>query len=485
VNEDREINEEPESGVQEKDGDTVTTFSTTVHQNAYLPPGEALVHALVAFSAQDKESDSAGESVRASDGVEVIVLDSSDSMGSPPSKIEAARRATCKAIDKLPEGTWFAIVAGTSFARLVFPPGDAGPGSGISGLSLARASKVTRAAAKEAVSAVRPGGGTAISTWLAMVRLLIQAFPGGMHHAIFLADGKNEGENSTRLAAELERCRGKLQGDCLGVGTDWDRAELQSISDALLGTTEIVPRPAEMDGLLEAVLDRAMNRRLGPVALHVLTPVGGGVEFIRQVSPEIVSLTGTATRQQPNNRGTEWRAVQDVDPQKPLLSVYPTGAWARDEEREYHICLSVTPQEIGDQNEIRAARVSLVIDGRPAAQTPVRALWTDDLYESSRLDRAIAHYTGQEDLARSIELGLDAKRQGDHTIAVRELGRAARLAHLTGNEPTTRLLERVVEIQDARAGTVRLRPDVTKEAEMTLDTRARRTVRLRKEAAAP
>ena len=36
---------------------------------------------------------------------------------------------------------------------------------------------------------------------------------------------------------------------------------------------------------------------------------------------------------------------------------------------------------------------------------------------------------------------------------------------MTGNDPTTRLLERVVEIQDAESGTVRLRPDVTKEAE--------------------
>jgi hypothetical protein len=405
-------------------------------------------------------------------------------MGSPSSKIEAARRATCKAIDRLPEGTWFAVVAGTSFARLVYPPGDIGPGNGISGVALGRASNITRAAAKQAVGTLRPGGGTAISTWLAMVRLLLEAFPGGMHHAILLADGKNEGEKSPRLAAELERCRRKFQCDCLGVGTDWDRGELQSISDALLGTTEIVPRPAEMEGMFESILDRAMSRRLGPSALHIQTPAGGRVEFIRQVSPEIVSLTITASRQQPHSGGTEWRAVQEVDLKRPLLSVYPTGAWTGDEEREYHVCLSVPPQDVGEQNEIRAARVSLVIDGRPAAQAPVRALWTDDLYASSRMDRAIAHYTGQEDLARSIEQGLDAKRQGDHTIAVRELGHAARLAHRTGNEATTRLLERVVEIQDASAGTVKLRPDVGKEAEMTLATRARRTVRLRKGAAA-
>jgi hypothetical protein len=171
--------------------------------------------------------------------------------------------------------------------------------------------------------------------------------------------------------------------------------------------------------------------------------------------------------------------VQDLDSERPLLSVFPTGAWARGEQREYHVCVSAHPQEVGPENEVRAARVGLVVGGVPAAQAPVRAIWTEDLDKSTRINRTVAHYTGQEELATSIEQGLEARRSGDYKRATQKLGRAAHLAHATGNEPSTRLLERVVQIDDPERGIVRLRTDVSKEDEMTLDTRSRRTVRLK------
>jgi len=62
--------------------------------------------------------------------------------------------------------------------------------------------------------------------------------------------------------------------------------------------------------------------------------------------------------------------------------------------------------------------------------------------------------------------------------ATERLGRAVQLAATSGNEGTRRLLEAVVDIDDAERGTVRLKTRVTKEDEMTLDTRSRRTVRL-------
>ena len=43
-----------------------------------------------------------------------------------------------------------------------------------------------------------------------------------------------------------------------------------------------------------------------------------------------------------------------------------------------------------------------------------------------------------------------------------------------------RLLQKVVDVDDAEQGTVRLRKGAEKEAEMTLDTRSARTVRLGK-----
>jgi von Willebrand factor type A C-terminal domain/von Willebrand factor type A domain len=455
----------------------VTTFRATVHQNVYLPRDETVVHAIVAFAAEEIDRGPYDGRLGA-DAVEVIMLDCSASMASPMTKLEGARTATCKAIDKLRDGTWFAIVAGTSFARLVYPPQRYEQEASSLSPSLARASATTRTAAKEAVRRVAANGGTAMSSWLSLARRLFDTCPDAIHHAILLADGRNESEEAERLAAEVRRCAGGFQCDCLGVGTDWDRAELQQISDALLGSTDIIPDPSQMDAMFEAITEKAMSKRIGSVALQLLTPVGGTVNFVKQVSPEVLNLTEKAAWRQPYGRHSEWINVQDADPERPLMSTYPTGAWARGEEREYHVCLSVPPQEAGPEHELRAARVSLVIGGVPGAQVPVRALWTDDLEKSTRINRTVAHFTGQEELATSIEQGLEARRSGDHRTATQKLGRAAHLAHVTGNEPSTRLLERVVQIEDAAQGVVKLRTDVSKEDEMTLDTRSRRTVRL-------
>jgi von Willebrand factor type A C-terminal domain/von Willebrand factor type A domain len=458
----------------------VTTFNATVHQNVYLPRGETVVHAIVAFSAEELDWGFAPGGVPSSDAVEVIMLDCSASMAVPPSKLEGAQTATCKAIDKLRDGTWFAIVAGTSFARLVYPPQRFEQASSLFSPSLARATTATRAAAKEAVRRLQANGGTSISSWLALARRLFESMPEAIHHAILLADGKNESEEGAKLVAELQRCAGKFECDCVGVGTDWERAELQAISDALLGSTDIVPHIWQMDGMFESITEKAMRKRVGSVALQVLTPLGAGVHFVKQVSPEVLNLSDKVTWRQPYGRDAEWRTVQAVDPDRPLLSIYPTGAWARGEEREYHICLSVEPQEVGTEHEVRAGRVSLVVDGTPVTQVPVRALWTDDAEKSTRINRAVAHYTGQEELAASIEQGLEARRVGDYKTATQKLGRAAHLAHMTGNEPSTRLLQRVVQIEDPERGVVQLKAEVSKEDEMTLDTRSRRTVRLRK-----
>ena len=172
--------------------------------------------------------------------------------------------------------------------------------------------------------------------------------------------------------------------------------------------------------------------------------------------------------------------VTELDPARPLISVYPVGAWGNHEVREYHVCLSVVPQDIGPHNEIRAARMSLISDGGTEVSVPVRAIWTEDDEQATRINRQVAHFTGQEELAQSIEEGLEAKRAGDYTTATYKLGRAAQLAHETGNDGTIRLLQRVVDIEDPRTGTVRLREAVAKEDEMTLDARSRKTVRLDK-----
>jgi hypothetical protein len=450
----------------------MTTFSAMVHQNVYLPRGSSAVHAILAVSTRQ----SGNGATPTAGAAEVILLDCSGSMGTPGTKMEAARIATSKAIDRLRDGTWFAVVACTSFARVIYPEPALVAAEPVP--TLVAASPSTRAAAKAAVSRLGAGGGTMISSWLDMARQLFHTRPGGINHALLLTDGRDEGEERSRLFAELERCLGLFQCDCRGFGTDWDRAELQGISDALLGTTDIIPDPAQMDAEFESIIQQAMSKQVGAVFMQVLTPLGAGVKFFKQVSPEVLDLTDKVTWQQPIGRDSQWEVVTAVDPQRPLVSWYPTGSWAGGEDREYHVCLTVAPQEVGEEHEVRAGRITVVVDGQGVSRVPVRVSWTDDEERTTRIDRAVAHFTGQEELAASIEEGLEARRAGDYRTATQRLGRAVQLAAASGNQQATRLLLRVVDVQDAERGTVRLRTEVSKEDEMTLDTRSRRTVRL-------
>ena len=83
-------------------------------------------------------------------------------------------------------------------------------------------------------------------------------------------------------------------------------------------------------------------------------------------------------------------------------------------------------------------------------------------------------------MAAVIADGLAAREAGDANTATVKLGRAVQLAHEGGNDDTVRLLQKVVEVDDAASGTVRLRRDVEKSDEMALDVRSTRTVRVNK-----
>jgi hypothetical protein len=444
-------------------------FELQVFQNAALPRGAGEVNAIVSVTAMPSPDGADG-----GEAVEVFLIDCSASMTDPPRKLAAAREATARAIDRLPDGTWFAVVAGRRTARCIYPEPTWERGTEP---RLVPASERTRGEAKAAVGRLRAEGGTEISTWLELARRLFDSQPAAIHHALLLTDGRDEGESPDELEAELQRCLGRFECDCRGVGTDWDQRELRRISDVLLGTTDIIVDPSQMGAEFEVIVQRRMDKRVRSLTLQLLTPVGGGVRFLKQVSPEVVDLTGMSTWMQPG-AANQWHAVVATDPSRPVLSLYPTGAWSPGEQRDYHLCLAVTAQEVGDENEVRAARVSLLADGRDAGQAAVRAVWTDNADLTTRIDRGVAHYSGQEELAEAIEAGLQARRAGDVDAATRRLGRAVQLAHISGNEGTRRLLESVVEVDDAERGTVRLKTGVTKGDEMVLDTRSRRTVRL-------
>jgi hypothetical protein len=160
----------------------------------------------------------------------------------------------------------------------------------------------------------------------------------------------------------------------------------------------------------------------------------------------------------------------------PLTSDYATGAWSGEESRDYHLLVAVPPGEVGDEK--LAARASVLAGDDTVAEGLVRAVWTDDLDRSTRINREVALYAGREELSEAIQEGLAARREGDADAAPAKLGRAVQLARETGDQAKEADLRRVVDVDEN--GTVRLKPKVDPLDEMELDTRSTRTVQVRR-----
>ncbi|OHV59279.1 VWA domain-containing protein [Pseudofrankia sp. BMG5.36] len=419
-------------------------FTSEVNQNKYLPAGGTDVHAVVTVTAKSggQEQGQARSQPGGRTAAEVILLDCSGSMGG--NKIIEARRAARAAIDTLSDGVLFAVVQGEHFAKKIFPERD----------SLAVASAATREAAKTAVSRMQAGGGTAIGEWLLLARELMLTRPDAIHHAILLTDGQN-GQTEAELDRALNQCEGVFQCDCRGVGADWEVAQLRRIAKRLLGDVGLIRKPNEMADDFRAIVEAALGRGIDKVALRVWTPRGADVLFLRQVLPDVTDLTGGAVA---------------VDA---LTRDYPTGAWG-EEKRVYHLGIKILPGPVGVEK--LSARVRLVVDGEPLAEAKVLAAWTDDVELSTRIDGTVAHYTGQAELADAIQKGLEARNEGDGETAATLLGQAARLATRARDTARLALLEKVVEIEDAATGKVKLRANVDKLDEMDLDAQSTKTV---------
>jgi hypothetical protein len=325
---------------------------------------------------------------------------------------------------------------------------------------MARMDANARAAAKQAIAALRANGGTAIGSWLHMARLTFDQQPTVLQrHAILLTDGQNQGETPQQLADAIKAAEGRFQCDCRGVGEDWQVAELRSIATALMGTVDLIARPEELAADFEAVMRNAMGRGVASASLRLWAPQGAQILFVRQVAPTLEELTG--------------RRIEV----NPLTGDYPTGAWG-DESRDYHVAVRVAPKPIG--SEQLAARVSLVVGADVASAGLVKAIWSDDATLTTRINAAVAHFTGQAELADAIQEGLAAKAEGDDATATVKLGRAVQLAAETGDEEATAKLRKVVDIDDPDTGTVRLKRNVEKLDEMALDTASTKTTRVKK-----
>ena len=421
----------------------MSDFTAEVFQNEYLPSGSDTVDAVVTV-----RSAGGASTGPAADAVEILVIDTSGSMlEERGAKIHAARIATQAAIETLRDGVHFAVVGGASSAYMIYPA-----------QGLAIADEASRREARGAVARVQATGGTAIGTWLEAAAYLAQLVPGAIAHALLLTDGKNQHESEVALNAAIRKCAGVFQCDARGLGADWSVDELRRVASGLLGTVDIIPRPDDMEAEFTELTRRSMGRQIGSVGLRLWTPQGSTVDFVKQVAPSLEDLTGTAVSV------------------NPLTDDYPLGAWSGDEERDYHLRIRIPVGNVGDER--LGARVMLVIDGVDQPAALIRAVWTDDEGLSTRINREVAHYTGQAELAGAIAEGLAARDGGDQATATIRLGRAVQIAHEAGNTDTVKLLQKVVDVDDAATGTVRLRREVERTDEMALDVRSTRTVRV-------
>jgi hypothetical protein len=425
-------------------------FTAEVFQNEFLPDGGTDVHAIVRIT-------SAGASAGASAGLadpgsaaEVIHIDTSGSMGRRG--VQAAGEAAKAALAEIVDGTLFSIVAGNGTAQIVYPYSHQG--------ALVPMSARTRAEAGRAIDGLRANGGTAMGTWLTLARQIFETVPHvTKRHAILLTDGVNEGETPASLQAAVRGCIGVFQCDCRGVGDQWRVEEVRGIASALLGTVDLIPAPEEMAAEFEAMMRASMSRGVANAELRVWVPQGAELLFVKQVSPTLEDLT---PRRQPIN---------------PLTNAYPTGAWS-DESRDYHVAVRLPARTLGQEQ--LAARVQISLGSDPLAQGLVKAKWSNDDSLTTRIDPAVAAYTGQAELATVIQEGLAAKAAGQDDVATAKLGRAVQLADQTGNDEMTSRLRKVVEIDDADTGTVRLKKGASRIDEMSLDTASTKTSRVRR-----
>jgi von Willebrand factor type A domain len=415
--------------------DGQTGFTLAVSQNKYLSTPDREVHAIVTVTARDRP-DAAPEVPAAA---VVIAVDCSGSMSNPPTKISAARHASAAAVDAVRDGAYFAVVEGTHIARMIYPPER----------EMVAATPRTRKAAKAAVRRLAASGGTCMSTWLSLARQLLAAHPGAVRQLILLTDGQNVAQDRSNLTDVLAACAGEFCCDGRGIGADYAPEELRRIASTLTGTADAILDEADLVGDFTALMRTAMGKAVPDVQLLVRTMPFARLRFVRQRYPTDAEL-----------------AALRVDER---TAAFPTGSWARGEEREFQLCLTVTADEpLAMREDIQVARVDITVsrdggEAEPCAEPGVIAAhWTEDSVLSSAVEPKRSHYDDQTELDQAVLAGFNAHNAGDLAGAGAEWGRAVAIATRLGHDAMLTRLTRLVDVPGSHGdGVALLRPDVS------------------------
>jgi hypothetical protein len=362
---------------------------------------------------------------------QVLAVDCSSSMTWPPEKLHAAQQAAVAAIRMLPDGTPFAVVRGNEAAAMVYPDT---PG-------MAEACDDTRAAAQRAVHRLVAGGGTCIGAWLDLSRRLLAEQDAPIGHVLLLTDGKNQHDEQMPLAQVLQTCAGRFVCDAWGIGDGWDGRELLRITRRLHGSASSVREEAALPAEYEQLMHRLLTKTVPELAISVTPMAGAAVRYLKQVFPTEALL----------------------DPEEGTQR-FVTRAWG-DETRRYQLCLSADPAGRPRREDLQLAVVSVDVPGagevRLPPPQPCIVHWTDNPALSARTDAQVEHFEQHQRLGEAVAAATDAHRRGERGQAERHLGWAVRFARAMGADQQLGRLARLVEIDDAQAGRVRLRPEVT------------------------
>jgi len=418
------------------------SFTVQTFFNPYLEPDATRIDAVLTVNCKTE-----GAATVAQTRLAIFMIDCSGSMFDGK-KIESAKHALRRAIATLPNDVMFCVIAFGNDAHVIVPASPVNAN--------------TKSAADRLVQQLDNLGGTEMSKALAAARVQAAKFPNAIVWAMFLTDGQNAGEKGNTLANEIARCKGAFQCDCRGLGVDWDRAELTRISNALLGTADVVPAdPKAIENDFKAALASALAKSVGGVTMELWMPTTSKLVSLRQKQPEDIDILPLAV--------AKTDRIRSID----------IGSWGN-ETRDYHAVFEVEAGAIDDEMRVcRPYVVTHAADGSEvkAPGEPIVAIWNADAGNTARINPEVAHYTGQAEISASIEEGMKARSRGNEQAATRLLGRAAQLAAESGNEEVTRRLNKVVDVVDAAQGTVRLRKNVSQVEELELEMGGTRTVR--------
>jgi hypothetical protein len=407
-----------------------TTIGLTVSQRKYLPGGEGEqdLHAIVTVEVAGAQSTAPGPAL-----AEILVVDCSSSMDRPEEKFRAAKNATIAALRLLPDGTPFAVVAGTHHAVTAYPQ-DAGR-------SMALADATTRAEAEAAVHGLVAAGGTCVGSWLQLSRQLLAGQSAPIRHALMLTDGRNEHDHYVPLAGELLACAGQFVCDAWGIGQDWDARLLLRVVGALHGGADAVREESDLVGAYERLVRGLLTKAVPELTLTVGTPPGSRLRYVKQTFPTEALMTAEAGEP----------------------GAYVTRAWGN-QVRRYHVCIAVDPEGQLHGEELLAAEIGVRVPDEtpipPPASQPLVVQWTDDPVVSGGHDDLVLHFQLYEQLGQAVADAADAYRHQQYDRAAEHLGRGVALAHRARARGQLDELRRLVDIHDAAEGVVSLRPDL-------------------------